>query len=75
MLSSIHRALKPGGILVIADYDRVEGESPEFVLEHIRASKEQFTAEIEASGFRLRADVTMDGMQETFVRHFERLEP
>ncbi|HUF72577.1 MAG TPA: methyltransferase domain-containing protein [Gammaproteobacteria bacterium] len=73
MLQSMHRALKPGGKLVIAEVDRVEGESPEFVLEHIRASKEQFTAEIEAAGFRLTADVTMDGMQSTFVRHFERL--
>jgi predicted methyltransferase len=72
MLESIHTALRPGGKLVVVEYDRVEGESPEFVLEHIRASKEQFTAEIEAHGFRFTKDATVDGMQETFVRHFER---
>jgi len=73
MLRSIHRALKPGGKLVVAEFDRVAGKSPDFVLEHIRASKEQFTSEIEAAGFRMTADVTMDAMQSTFVRHFERL--
>lgn len=73
MLASIHGALVPGGKLVIVEFDRVEGESPEFVLEHIRASKEQFTREIEAAGFRMTDDVTMDGMEQTFVRHFERL--
>jgi ubiquinone/menaquinone biosynthesis C-methylase UbiE len=72
MLESIHTALRPGGKLVVVDFDRVEGESPEFVLEHIRASKEEFTAEIEAHGFRFTADATVDGMQQTFVRHFER---
>jgi ubiquinone/menaquinone biosynthesis C-methylase UbiE len=73
MLASMHRALVPGGKLVLVEFDRIEGESPEFVLEHIRASKEQFTREIEAAGFRMTADVTMDGMAQTFVRHFERL--
>lgn len=73
MLASIHEALVPGGKLVVVEFDRVEGESPEFVLEHIRASKAQFTEEIESAGFRMTADVTMDGMQQTFVRHFERL--
>lgn len=72
MLASIHRALVPGGKLVVVEFDRVEGESPDFVLEHIRAGKEQFTSEIESAGFRMTADVTMDGMEQTFVRHFER---
>ena len=65
-------ALRPGGTLVIVEFDRVEGESPEFVLEPIRASTEQFTDEIEANGFRLIRDATVDGMMQTFVRHFEK---
>ena len=72
MLASIHAALRPGGKLVIVDFDRIEGESEDFVLVHIRASKEQFTAEIETSGFRFTEDLTMDDMEQTFVRHFER---
>jgi ubiquinone/menaquinone biosynthesis C-methylase UbiE len=73
MLTSIHQALRPGGKLVIVDFDRVEGKSPPFILEHVRASKEQFTAEIEAAGFRLDKDVDIEGMENTFVRHFDRI--
>jgi ubiquinone/menaquinone biosynthesis C-methylase UbiE len=72
MLASIHSALRPGGKLVVVDFDRVEGKSSQFTLEHIRASKEQFTAEIEANGFRFVSEPRVDGMQETFIRSFER---
>jgi hypothetical protein len=41
--------------------------APAFVLEHIRASKERFTAEIEGAGFTFTDDVTASGMQPTFV--------
>jgi len=73
MLTSIHQALKPGGKFVLVEFDRVEGESPQFTLQHIRASKEQFTAEIEANGFRFTEEISIDGMETTFIRHFERL--
>jgi predicted methyltransferase len=49
-----------------------EGKSSEFTLEHIRAGKEVFTAEIEANGFRFTGEPRIDGMEETFIRHFER---
>ncbi len=72
MLASIHRALRPGGRLVVVDFERIDGVSSPFTLEHIRASKEQFTAEIEAAGFRFTDEVEIDGMEETFMRRFER---
>jgi ubiquinone/menaquinone biosynthesis C-methylase UbiE len=72
MLQSIHSALKPGGRLVIVEFERVAGESSEFMLEHIRADKETFTREIVANGFRYAGEVDIPGMTETFVRHFER---
>ncbi len=52
MLASLHRALKPGGELVLVDFRRVPGESSEWVLNHVRAGEEVFTAEIEAAGFQ-----------------------
>lgn len=73
MLASIHAALRPNGRLVIVEYDRIEGASSDFIVQHIRASKEEFTAEIEANGFRFTEEIDIEGMKETFVRHFERI--
>ena len=50
-LASIHQALRPGGRLVVIEFDRVEGKSSAFVLKHVRASQAVFRKEIEAAGF------------------------
>lgn len=70
MLASIHRALKPGGVLVLVDFRRVPGESSEWVLNHVRAGEEEFTAEIEAAGFQKigRADF----LQENYLVRFRK---
>ena len=72
MLASMARALKPGGTMVIVDFDRVEGVSRQWILEHVRASKEQFTAEIVAAGFELVEDVKIEGMVDNFFLRFRR---
>jgi predicted methyltransferase len=50
-LRSIHQALRPGGRLVVIDYHREPGKSPEWRMHHIRAGKEEFREEIRAAGF------------------------
>lgn len=52
MLASIHRALKPGGRLLVIDFRRVEGESSDWVLNHVRAGQNIVEEEIKQSGFR-----------------------
>ena len=52
-LASIHRALRPGGQLVVVDFKRIPGQTSAWVLNHVRASQEQVTAEIQAAGFQL----------------------
>lgn len=52
-MRSIHKALRPGGQVVLVDFDRIEGVSSKFVLGHVRAGKEIFTREITESGFRM----------------------
>lgn len=69
-LASIHRALRPGGRLVIVDFKRIEGVSSEWILKHVRAGQEVVTQEIEASGFRLID--TQDFLQENYLLRFER---
>lgn len=51
VLASIRRALKPGGRLFVVEFDRREGQSPEFILQHVRADKGTFIREIREAGF------------------------
>jgi predicted methyltransferase len=53
MLGSIHRALTPGGALIIIDYHRRPGFSSPWILSHVRAGRDQVVQEVAASGFRL----------------------
>jgi len=72
MLASIRSALRPGGQFIVVDYDKVPGKSPEFILQHVRDTKEVFTREIEAAGFSSKEDITIPGFKETFMRRFVR---
>jgi len=56
MLQSIQRALRPGGMLVVIDFDRRAGVSSPWVLGHVRADKETVIEEIDAAGFELVDD-------------------
>lgn len=74
MLASMFDALKPGGTLVIVDFDRIEGVSRDWVLERIRADKHTFRREIEAAGFRFVEEATDTGLAENFFFRFVRPE-
>ena len=75
-LASIRRALRPGGRLVVVEFDRREGESSDFVLGHIRADREQFVAEIEGAGFekaRVEPAPSLGGeLEENFIAVFRK---
>jgi len=68
MLASIRRALRPGGTLVVIDFERIPGTSPDWILKHVRAGKEEFRHEIEAAGFRFTEEVKL--MRENYVLRF-----
>ncbi len=50
-LASLHAALRSGGTFVLIDFKRIEGKSSDFIMNHVRAGQEVFTAEIEKAGF------------------------
>lgn len=52
-LHSIHEALRPGGELIVIDFERIEGVSSEWILGHVRAGKETVEKEVESAGFQL----------------------
>jgi ubiquinone/menaquinone biosynthesis C-methylase UbiE len=71
-LASIRQALKSDGRLVVIDFDRVEGRSADFVLQHVRASQDVFRKEIEAAGFWFEPTKKFPALKENFYLRFEK---
>lgn len=72
-MRSIHRALRPGGDLVVIDFSRIEGVSSEWVLNHVRAGEEETTREIVADGFEVVRDVPETSyLEENYMVRFRK---
>jgi ubiquinone/menaquinone biosynthesis C-methylase UbiE len=52
-LASIRKALKPGGRMVVVDYERIPGVTSKERIEHVRVDKPTAIREIESAGFKL----------------------
>jgi len=52
-MSSLRDALRPGGEVVIVDFDRIEGVSRDWILGHVRLGKEGVIKELRSFGFEL----------------------
>lgn len=72
VLASIHQALRPGGALVLIEFDRVKGKSSSFVLKHVRADKEQFLSEVKQAGFTLDPSQPKVKLAENFFARFRK---
>ena len=72
-MASIHRALRPGGQLVVIDFLMLPGISTPWVLEEAGHARREFIAEIEAHGFQLLEDLPI--LQESFFLRFQRVDP
>lgn len=70
-MESLHRALRPGGQVVVIDFHRIEGKSSEWVLGHVRAGQEVFTSEILKAGFRLVGEEPL--LKENYFLRFEKM--
>lgn len=73
MLASIRHALRPGGRLVIIDFDLRENSS-EFVKQRARAVKEVYYQEIMAAGYQLIEKKDAYAIQDNFYAEFRRVE-
>jgi FkbM family methyltransferase len=72
-LASLHRALRPGGRLVLVDFQRVPGKSSEWVLGHVRAGQKVFTREVEEAGFKKVGEERF--LKENYLVRFVKTEP
>jgi ubiquinone/menaquinone biosynthesis C-methylase UbiE len=73
-LESIHRSLSKGGKLVLIDFERIEGVSSSWTMDHVRAGKSVFRSEIELAGFKFVEEVKIDGFQDNYFLVFEKQE-
>ena len=70
-LATLHKALKPGGELVLIDFKRIPGETSDFIMGHVRAGQEVFEAEVIAAGFE-KVDEVKDLLKENYFVKFRR---
>jgi ubiquinone/menaquinone biosynthesis C-methylase UbiE len=73
MLASIHRALRPGGRLVVIDFD-LRKDSNDFIKQRARAAKEVYCREIGAAGFELIDVKNAPAIKDNFYAEFRRVE-
>jgi SAM-dependent methyltransferase/protein tyrosine phosphatase (PTP) superfamily phosphohydrolase (DUF442 family) len=71
-LASIRSALRPGGQLIVVDFERIPGESRQWVLDHVRASKETVREEIEQAGFEFVDEPAVAGLEENYMLQFRK---
>jgi len=72
-MRSLHRALKPGGQIVLIDFHRIPGKSTDWILGHVRAGQDVFVREIESCGFKQVED-KKGLLKESYFVRFERQE-
>ncbi len=70
-MTSLLKALRPGGRVIVIDFKRIEGESSDWTMDHVRAGQEVFEAEILQAGFH-KADEVKDLLKENYMVVFER---
>lgn len=73
-MASLHRALKPGGRVILIDFRRVDGISTDWVMNHVRAGQEVFEAEIVQAGFR-KVREEREALKENYFVAFEKVLP
>ena len=72
-MASVYRALRKGGQLIVIDFHRKEGETDEWILDHIRADRGTVIREIQAAGFGVVGEA--DFLEENYFLRFLKVEP
>lgn len=70
MLKNLAHVLRPGGSLVIVDFERIPGNTDDWILDHVRAGKEVFRAEIESAGFVFKDEIKIEGLEDNYILRF-----
>ncbi|MBI2949875.1 MAG: class I SAM-dependent methyltransferase [Verrucomicrobia bacterium] len=69
-LASLHRALRRNGEIMMIEFRRIPGQSSDWILNHVRAGQEVFTAEVEAAGFKKVEEI--DLLKDNYMLRFRK---
>jgi predicted methyltransferase len=69
-MQSVKDALRPGGQLILIDFERIEGKSSDWILNHVRAGKDVFVKEVAAAGFKMTGEEKL--LKENYFVRFEK---
>ncbi len=72
MLASLYKAVKPGGEIILIDFDRQKAADVAWIRRNIRASKETYRHEFELAGFRFVREEAITSLKRNFVYRFSR---
>ena len=72
MLESLMESLRPGGRLIVIDFERIPGQSKDWIVKHVRAGKGVFESEIVAAGFEFTGEIPVAGLEENYMLGFRR---
>ena len=64
--------MRPGGRLVVIDFKRIEGKTRQWLMDHVRAGKETFRAEIQDAGFALVEEKKIADFKENYFLLFRK---
>jgi len=74
VLASMHKALRPGGQVVLVEFHLVQGKSPAWMFEHVRAGQEVFTKEFVDAGFAFVTEHESPLFKENYILRFRKAE-
>lgn len=69
-LNSLFETLRPGGVLVLIDFERIRGFTSPQIMQHVCAGKQTVVEEVTGAGFVL--DTQVDLLSENYYLRFKR---
>ena len=70
-MTTLHRALRPGGRILLVEFKRVPGVSSDWILNHVRAGQEVVTSEVESVGFAKVEELQL--LKDNYVLRFRKV--
>lgn len=72
-MATVHDALRKNGEVIIVDFERIPGETPEWILNHVRCDKQTVIQEMESFGFEKIEEVQLEGLKDNYILRFRKL--